>query len=99
VSDMVSAGAKRPKPWRGEAALLMDSFAKEFSDGQPRGRGQRRQPQEGTLYAPAPSHCQIPHLLFRFNLSFLSVIVLQQPDYMQIVNAENERSRRKSAQM
>ncbi len=55
VSDLVCAGAKRPKPRRREADLLMDSFAEGLSDGRPRGRGQRRQPQEKALCAAAPS--------------------------------------------
>lgn len=55
VSDTVCAGAKRPRPRRREADLLMDSFAEGLSDGRPRGRGQRRQPQGKALCAPAPS--------------------------------------------
>ncbi|DBB13883.1 TPA: hypothetical protein ACH3X3_000872 [Trebouxia sp. C0006] len=48
-------GARRPKPRRREAELLMDSFAEGLSDGRPRGQGQRRQPQGKALCAPAPS--------------------------------------------
>ena len=80
VSDMVCAGAKRPKPRRREADLLMDSFADGLSGGRPRGRGQRRQPKGKSVYA-AVHHIakDMPHLFFRFNLSFLSVVILQQP--------------------